>query len=72
MSDFIKLHDKGDHAEFAIRAHAIREIYDTGIKSGTQVCFDSDNGMNDIFVEESVSELLRLIERVESNDNKNF
>ena len=66
MSDFIKLHDKDDHAEFAIRADNIREIYDTGIESGTQICFDSFNSMNDMYVEESVSEILRLIERVES------
>ena len=65
MSDFIKLHDKDDHAEFAIRADSIREIYDTGIESGTQVCFDSYNCMEDIYVDESVSEVLRLIERVE-------
>ena len=65
MSDFIMLHDKNDHAEFAIRAANIREIFDTGIQSGTQACFDSGNNMSDMYVEESVSEILRLIERTE-------
>ena len=68
MSDFIKLHDKDDSAELAIRAESIREIYDTGIESGTQVCFDSWNSMESLYVEESVSEVLRLIEKVENKE----
>ena len=66
MSNFIKLHDKDDHAEFAIRVDNIREIYDIDIKSGTKICFDSYNHMESFCVEENVSEILGLIERVES------
>lgn len=60
MSWFVKLHDKEDHAELAIRADDIRAIYDIDIESGTQICFDSYNKMESIYVEESVSEILRV------------
>lgn len=70
MSDFIKLHDKNDGKDVLIRLSNIEAIYDISYSDGTQVAYRCGTTMEDMYVVEDVSEILRIIERQKVRDEQ--